>query len=229
MKRGCLLPLAFVGMVLPVGIAGGAVTGATGAVVLNTSPPASIISGDWESNTAIREFVEAEPKTLTQAVAVDLTAPGTSPGAADDNLSPGTIPVGTVVNSYFLHFDPVGKPSTPVTLSGSITFDTPVLGLIALSSTLNGSIGSLGLASTTYASGSDHGMEFAPNADGTNDVLTLSADRRTVSFTVTANLNGDELRIVTGVPEAGSLGVVVGGGILLAARRRRRGACIAHK
>jgi hypothetical protein len=221
MNRTCILPLAIVVTLFPAAIAAGAVTGSTGSVVLNTSPPSNIISGSWESDTQIREFIEAQPKTLTQAVAVDVTVPGTSPGASDANLSPGTIPAGTPVDSYFFHFDPVGKPATPITLSGSITFDSPVLGLIALSETLNGSIGSLGLATTTYASGSDHGMEFTLNADGTDDILTLSADRRTVSFTVTANLNADELRIVTAVPEPGSLALLGGGMLLLAAKRGR--------
>lgn len=208
-------------------LATAAVVGTTGAVVQysDSQVPSDIATGDWENNTQIREFPEVQNFTLPAGgVTADVTVPGTSPSSTSQNLSTGVIPAGTVVDSYFLHFDPVGEPNPADTLSGSITFNEPVLGLIALSQTQDDSEPILGLPGVTYADGKYHGMELEPGsgASGTNDVLTLSADRYTVSFTMSAGENADELRIVTAVPEPMSLSILAAAPVMLLRRRGTR-------
>src|SRR5947209_5705000 len=84
------------------------VTSTTGAVGVVANPPSNLTSNGWESNTAIRAFVERLALVLPSNLTVDITAPGTSPGTTDQHLSPGTISAGTLVDTFTLHFDVVG-------------------------------------------------------------------------------------------------------------------------
>lgn len=200
-----------------------AIIGTTGAVVMVATPPADVSSNNWESNTQIRAFNELQGLTLPVDTAVDISVPGTSPSAVDSNLSPATLAAGTVVNCYALHFDVVGTRATDnaLELTGSVTFSDPVLGLIALASSLNATNAELGLAGVTYSDGTDHGLELNPAGGGTSDVVTLSADRRTVSVDLRDASFADDLRIVTAVPEPGTLAVMGGLGVGWLRRRGR--------
>jgi hypothetical protein len=203
----------------------GAISGTTGAVVIAV-PPADISNGAWESNTQIRAFSELQQVVLASPLPLDISVPGTSPGAADSNLSPATLQAGTTVNSYALHFDVVGSLPTQNAkeATGSITFSDDVLGLIALSDTLNSTNAILGLPGVIYSNGADHGLELNPAGTGTSDVVTLSADRRTVTVDLQNASFPDDLRIVTAVPEPSSLvlaAMLVGLSILAPVRRIR--------
>jgi len=207
-----------------------AITGTTGAVVV-ASPPADITNGAWESNTQIRAFAELQQVMLSQAISADISTPGTSPSSSDSNLSPATLQPGLIVNSYALHFDVVGSLATQNAkeASGSITFSDDVLGLIALSDTLNSSNGVLGLPTVLYASGADHGLELNPAGGGTSDIITLSADRKTVTVDLRNASFPDDLRIVTAVPEPPGLILAAGvfGSFLMARgyAAHKRSAC----
>jgi hypothetical protein len=190
----------------------------TGAVEVVT-PPADVRLGAFENDTVVRVFAEKQGHTLATNLAADITAPGTSPLPADPanlNLSPGTMASGTVVDSFYLHFDPPGSSDR---LEGSLLFDRDVLGLMTLADALTGSHGELGVAGTIYGSGPlEHSHPEFP------DFVTLSDDRRTVSFSINAGMGHDSIRIVTSaVPEPGTaLLLGLGGASLLAARRRRQ-------
>jgi hypothetical protein len=190
----------------------------TGAVETVT-PPADVRLGAFENDTVVRVFVEKQGHTLALHLAADITAPGTSPLPADPanlNLSPGTLLSGTMVDSFYLHFDPTGPSDR---LEGSLVFDRDVLGLMTLADALTGSHGELGVAGTIYGSGPlEHVHPEFP------DFVTLSDDRRTVSFSINAGMGHDSIRVVTSaVPEPGTaLLLGLGGATLLAARRRRQ-------
>jgi hypothetical protein len=64
------------------------VTGTTGAVQFVSNPPSDVSSNHWESNTQIRLFAEQQSLTLAADLPLDISVPGTSPGATDSNLSP---------------------------------------------------------------------------------------------------------------------------------------------
>jgi hypothetical protein len=133
---------------------------------------------------------------------VDISQPGVVTNASQ--FTPATIDTGTYVNSQLLHFDPVGNGSG--VLRGSVTFDTNVLGIIVTSARLNATDGQLrrpdAVYATTFAS---RGAEFNGSAD--QDSVTLSADRRTVTFVSHVASGLDEIRVVTTVPP-GSCGAV---------------------
>jgi hypothetical protein len=77
-------------------------------LVFPTSTPASLRSGSLESNTVVSGFVEAAGYVLGQALPVEILTNGADNYDSILDLAPGSLPVGMRVNSYFLHFDPVG-------------------------------------------------------------------------------------------------------------------------
>jgi hypothetical protein len=181
-----------------------------GAVVIVASPPADISSNHWESNTQIRAFVEQTNLVLPQDVADDISVPGTSPSATDANLSPSKIPAGTAVNSYMLHFDVNGQRATDNALeeTGSVFFTEPVIGLIALSDTLNASNSIFALPGIIYSAGTDHGLDFDPAGGGTSDIVTLTGDRLGVNVDLRNSSFADDLRIVTAAPEPSTMSLL---------------------
>jgi hypothetical protein len=169
------------------------------AGVLVIPPPASVLVNDLTSNTTLFLFVEKTNFVLTSPVHVDISAPGTV-NTAPAQLTPLDIPAGALVNSTYLHHDQPG--SVQNTQNVSITFDTDVLGIIALDSSLVASNGQLGVATTMYHPASaGQGYELNTNgcstSPGIQDQIVLSPNRRTIS--VCTNVYGapDDIRVLT--------------------------------
>jgi len=154
--------------------------------------------GDLKSDTELFTFQESSSLTLSQSVRVDITSAGTY--QCDSSLTPGTIPAGTEVDSYFLHSEPVHQPKVYV---GSITFSTPILGVIVLDAGLDRTDALLGAPGTLYPTGNaGRGLELSP----TEDYVSLSSDLKTLSVHFTTHSDIDEVRILTAaVPEPASL------------------------
>lgn len=192
----------------------------TGAA-LQMAPPGSVVpNAGIESFTHAAVFNERQNVLLAQAAQVDVTTTGFFDALAD--LTPGPIAVGTLVSSYYLHADPVGSSGTTYTYIGSITFDSDILGVAALNTQLVGT-NSLGAPGTTYPNaGNVNGVDFP---DGT-DTLTVSANRRTLSFRLVAWAGSDAVRVITAgnaVPEPSALALVFAAlGALALTRPRSR-------
>ncbi len=199
----------------------------SGAVSTIAAPP-DVSGGAIESDATILAFAERQNIVLSQDIAVDISVPGTSPSGGVKNLSPGTITSSTHISSYFIHFDAVGNPApeSAVPASGSITFDTDVLGLIVLGTSINLTDPYPGLPGTIYATGElNRGLEIpsGPAGTGTLDLITLSADRRTVSFNFRDGAAPDDIRIITNaVPEPSAIALAAMAGAILLARSRFR-------
>lgn len=164
-----------------------------GAASVIPIPPG--LGGDvFESDTTIAVFYEQQALQLNSLLSVDATLAKLYVATTD--LDPATIPAGTVVNSYLVHFDRVGQPGAFLFRSGSVTLDQPVLGLISTRTNLLASDAILGIPTTTYAVGSNRGVELTDQ-----DSFQLSSDLHTVSFTLGTSVGEDQLRIVTAVPE----------------------------
>jgi hypothetical protein len=180
------------------------IVGTTGAIVDSSlSPPASVVPGATESDTDILLFPEATQTMLGAPVAVDISVPGfySFPGSAP--FSPGVIPAGATVDSYFLHFDRVSATGF-ARLSGSATFDCPIVGVIVLTANLDASDASLGRAGTTYPTGAApaRGLEFEENVTLSADRLTLSVELEIQAGTAGDN-TVDQIRIITQCPPEG--------------------------
>lgn len=101
------------------------------------------------------------------------------------NLGPGTY------NSYMIHGDKDGANQTFV---GSVTFENAIEGIIYKQTELCDTDPVLGAPGTTYeACGSGRIFEL----DGVNNYMILSADRKTLDFSMVVAHNMDNIRIVT--------------------------------
>jgi hypothetical protein len=205
---------AFVASCLWAGPATAGIVSVTGQIDLLSSPPASVKSGQLQSNADIFAFNEHTSVTLSSALSVDITTPGTY--TTDASLTPGTIKVGTAVESDFLHADPVNNNSM---FDGSVTFSTPILGVIVLSATLSNSDAQLGATGTAYPTGdADRGLELTSG----QDFVTLSSDLKTLTVHFFTHGNVDEVRIITAVPEPSGFVLAACGIVVLAAARAAR-------
>ncbi|NOY66189.1 MAG: DUF4347 domain-containing protein, partial [Gammaproteobacteria bacterium] len=167
----------------------GVITSVSGSVV-QVFAPVSVASQTYESDTEIRVFQELTEYTLGTDLAVNITNAGTY--TSTGSLTAGVIARDSVVSINYVNFDKVGASATAVALSGSVTFDADVLGIIVLSAELDAS-DSLSLSGTSYGTGTSlRGLELAAN-----EFVTLSADKRTVSFTLNSGTVSDSIRIIT--------------------------------
>lgn len=148
---------------------------------------------------------------------VDISGPGTYPGNA---LTGGEIASGTEVSTYIINFEP--SDTNPVGSStGSVTFSQNVLGIA-----LNGSDFDLVRYQliAPYLNPST-GFELC-TGDPICDVVSLSADRRTVSFVSNVDGSTDDMLIFVApdqVPEPDSVALFAAGvGVFWFARRRKQ-------
>jgi hypothetical protein len=152
----------------------------TGGAVVKIAPPASVVDGALESDTEIRAFDEQQCVTLTSPLQLDFSAVGGS----------GLIPAGTSVSSHLVHFDPTGVQT--ITLSGSITTDATIIGVMTTQAGLDAS-DSLGAPGTTYDTGeNDRGLDAFQG-----DSVTVSADLLTATVTLTDRFHFDQVRVIT--------------------------------
>src|SRR5258708_13127474 len=116
----------------------------------------------------------------------DATAVGTYSSVA--SLTPGTISAGTLVDSYYLHADPVGASQNVGQLeAGEVTFPTNVLGLIVLDPGLSASDAAVGAPGTSYPPGG-RALELG----SPTDTAILSPNRRTVPLTLPISTPTDD-------------------------------------
>jgi hypothetical protein len=144
------------------------------------------------------------PERRDFVVPIRLPADIRDPGSYEkDNLllpRPLESKPGTTVRSFLLRYNPVGKLMTPdfKLFEGSVTFDRPVLAIIASSKKLDLTdlICSYDPLPLTEDDRRLRGLERGqpPNP---SDRVVLSEDRRTVSVVFIAGESVDEIRVIT--------------------------------
>ena len=157
----------------------GSIASSTGDVVI-VPAPASVADGTHESDTQVIAFQER--------VGVVLPA---LPASVSD------VPAGTIVNSYLLHFDPVGATGASHQVAGSVTFNEPILGVFYSDAALAATDSSLGNPNTFYGSSATRQAEFTgiypPPAP--LDFIGFTGNTLTVDWR--ANSQADEVRVIT--------------------------------
>jgi hypothetical protein len=136
-------------------------------------------------------FPEREEVTLPADVLATTDAVGRHEGPFEGQAA--VLTAGTRGRSYLLQFNPLGQGKGQVRrLTGSITFDRPVLGLIATT---------VQLAATDAILGAE-GSNPDDRARGieAGDAFELSADRHTLHVDWTAAVGIDQLRVVVAGP-----------------------------
>jgi hypothetical protein len=184
-------------------VTGGAITGGTASpgTFMILTPPFSVGNNNQGANTTLFAFNEQPNVLLTAPLSLDLG---------------GTLAAGTRVASHGIVFDPVASRS----VVGSVTFDRKVLGIIWLTRELEDTDGLLGLPTITYNSPSARGLEAAERA-------TTSFSGNTVFLEWTASSPGDNIRVLTAVPEASTWAMLIAGFGLVGFAARRRTARLA--
>jgi hypothetical protein len=188
----------FVGSTAPAAHA--SVLGSCGTVSV-TAPPPSIVKGADASDNHIHAFAEQANLSLPSALGVDITPPASFPTLFDTaaSLTPGNIPAGTAVDSFYVHTDTVN--SAAVSFSATLTFSTDIVGLIVLDANLNASDGIVGLPTVTYFQSKARGLEVLPHDDR---VTMLSA--RSIQLNLFANTVTDDIRVITAAAGAAAPG-----------------------
>ena len=190
-----------------------AIVGYSGAVTVLGASPVSLLEGALESDTTVHAFNERQGLTLASALSVDFVPPSFT--------SAGSIAAGTRISSHIIHFDSVDGGRSPTGLTGSVTFDGQILGLIFNDPRLNATDSLLGAPGTAYPGGVV-GRRFL-FSEG-SDVFSISGGQLTFNFTSFVS-DGfiDQMRIVTAaVPTPGSLALAGLGLLALGASARAR-------
>jgi uncharacterized repeat protein (TIGR01451 family) len=187
-KRVAALGAAIVLVVSTIAVAGALITSSTGSLIRLTTPPASVALDKLQHATSAVAFDEQQGATLAAPLGVDIATSGSFSSFGSGSSS---IPAGTVVDSHLIHSDPPSRNYT-ARRKGSVTFSDQVLGVIVTTSKLKASDGPLGATGTVYA-----GSLLLRGLETWEDKVTLSADKKTVTFDVTTTIVMDEIRVVT--------------------------------
>ena len=177
-----------------------------------TSEPNDLSLGAYESSEYIRVFDEKQNYVLEEDLYVDLFVTTGGIFDSEDDLTFGTIPAGTHINSHLVHFDPIGYNTT--ILEGSITFDQKIIGVILKLDSLQNS-DFLGFADT-FDDGNLRGLELWGQ-----DWFEISDDLKTLSMHLYTNVQLDNIRILTEVPIPSTL-LLLGSGLFGLVGMRKR-------
>ena len=198
----------------------------TGQIQFLEEAPESVELDVLVSDTLLFLFAEKKNHTLLTSIATDLSMPGDYfPDSIPDEeqtweaLIPGSIPAGTKVTSYYLHYNNETYKDTFDTtdyfncigqyqVNGKIKFSTPVLGIIMQAGLgemdrLGNSNRELGLSSVDYCE--EHNLLHFPGiniADGCqSDQFILSEDRLTLTLKNNTDIHHDNYRVILAAVE----------------------------
>jgi hypothetical protein len=165
----------------------------TGGAAVEIAPPPSVEIDVLQSNTEIRVFDERQAVTLGDPLAVNISAPGIYDEPAD--LTPGTIPAGTVIDSHLIHYDIIFEGAA-INATGSATFDGRILGVILGDADVDAS-DFLGAPGTAYPPA---GVQFRGAELDENDLIEVGCDTIRVELESFQVL--DHVRVITAPNES---------------------------
>jgi hypothetical protein len=147
---------------------------------LATPPPSAVFGSGLESNSQLTCFRERSAYTLPKAVSVNMTPAG----------SAGSVPAGTVVDSFLLMLDPVGHSSA--TVSGNVSFGGEILGIIWLAGTLDQTDPIVGAPETQYPTGLG-----ARGVESGQGIVFIASDHQTVTINgMYSGGTGEQVRVI---------------------------------
>lgn len=152
--------------------------------------PSNINFDVVEESGVAKLFIEHSHYILPQSVTVERSEPGTY--TSNSQVSPKTLPAGSDVDVYLVHFDPVGRSSSYVN-GQMFGFSKPILGVIFSTSELADSDSTLGKPGVSYPTsqgsrGFESGADVITIADG---MLAVTIEQFHSTFP------GEQFRIVT--------------------------------
>ncbi|MDA7893686.1 FecR family protein [bacterium] len=164
------------------------------------SPGPEFVPGRFEDNEHIVVFAEQQGVKLESELLVDLISPGLYQRIHRHNNE--KIATGTTIRSYLLQLDPLGtrerNSENKPRVAGQITFDKPIIGLIAGTARLTKTDTLLGHPQGKYKT-TRRGIEPTRKEDNLglkHDAVILSDDRRTLSLDLSAGSAVDQIRVI---------------------------------
>lgn len=195
MRIPLIAPIALMTGLLQLAAAGAMTVG--GDVSLLPAPPASSARGDLISRTTVFAWAERSNVWAPDPLSVEVIPfQNNAAGVYDTNkrrirtLWTGIVAPGRY-NSTILHTETMGKKAV---FSGSITFDTAIVGINFRNAGLDGSDTLFGAPATLYPQGE---LQRELELNGTNNWFSISADRRTFAFQTVVRNDIDQVRILT--------------------------------
>lgn len=174
-----------------------------GAIHYLRQAPVSVETGLLESNEFILLFKEREAVDVTRDTFVSFARPGRYVNTRKLSAKIGPA---KQITSYLLHYDPVTRPAdhSPLRREGSVTFATPILGVINKQASLNQTDEMFGHPGAIYGHGTHRGAE-RKFTDASGDVIVMSRDRRTLHFNLAVAGDLDQVRVlVRSMPAGGN-------------------------
>lgn len=162
----------------------------SGKMVFDTYQPPSLGYAQYRHDDKIFVFLERPETVLQHDLRVDVMLTGAH---VNFTSSQGTIPKGTRVRSYLVHFSPVQKRRI---LSGAAVFPEPILGVICDSDRLNATNTTLGTNMLLRCFHNERGIESYP--DFNSDRISISSDRKRLSAKFSTE-SIDQFRVITAV------------------------------
>ncbi|MFO0851116.1 MAG: hypothetical protein U0871_21550 [Gemmataceae bacterium] len=170
----------------------GIIVSTTGPLTINPSPAGlNLNNGNAPGSFAFNE--RGQVTVVAGSVSVDTLVSTLAAGLVNaKGGSAGNLPAG-VYDSALIHFDQAPGAGNP-SLTASITFSDPIVGIIFSTSRLNNTDGTFGLPGVTYPTGAGGTARGLEGGDG----LRISADRRTL-FIDDWDIAGalDQTRVIT--------------------------------
>tara|TARA_Y100001933_G_scaffold168336_1_gene166578 strand:- start:721 stop:1470 length:750 start_codon:yes stop_codon:yes gene_type:complete len=164
------------------------ILGVSGDASLIVAPP-SVDAGVLESDAAVQVFIEQDERLTASEFFVDVSEPGpVSPIGTDlygaGALSPLDIPPGTLIESVYIHADPI-TPNT--NFAGRVDFDREIIGLIIRPATFDASDAEAASPTTVYGTA---------RQIGPGDTVRITGDRTSVVFAFDTGTGTDQIRVL---------------------------------
>ena len=197
----------------------------SGPTNLITDPNQMKYKADAYQTNTYNYWMEQQGHTLANNLVVSILPPGGYPVNSTTHSGNGslTIAAGTMVDSHYFYYDPTGSTSAVARFK----FDAPILGIISNETAgaasdhflmsdflMNPAVPVANQAVTHFTA---RGLEIGANDDF---IRWIAADEIELHFTAASP--GDQIRVLTAVPEPMTMTVLGLGGLLVARRRRRK-------
>jgi ferric-dicitrate binding protein FerR (iron transport regulator) len=169
------------------------------------SPGPEFVPGRYEDTEHIIVFAEQKDVLLEKPLPVNLAEPGEYERLR--RREQHVLQPGQRVRSYLLQLDPVGrqilKGSDKPRVFGQITFDSPIVGLIASQRNLSETDALFGDPEGDYGDLA-RGVEPSPEDLDGKDAVILAADRRTLILNLAAASAVDQIRVLVSEKDKGT-------------------------
>lgn len=187
------------------------------------NPPPSVLPGQFTNNSFIIMFEERTGLILTKPLALDATTQNIT-YTSKTQLTPGLVPAGTKINSYYVHADVTDAKVKFPTQFISFSQEEVILGLIVQTTTIEQTSPIVGAPNTKYDTNQlSIGLHFAPTGKDTIQMVPYSttSPTNTVNLSeIVTNADPTDFRLITEIvtiPAASHnvlLGSLAGLGIL---------------